>query len=258
MYNIVCARMLSEVCALYVMCVRGTVHIWGFMLPCSSTSSLMVTQPHRFQHEKTDENGQKWIMPEEGADDVNVTTKKKYIVKNSQWNYAGYDHKMDFEDPFLNGITKGMKKKYDEERWELEQRMKTFRHKEDTWYMIVQGKKNGKTQVAMYQDKEEFEAKRDEPFKVILGVQHWSYKGVSFDNLQDAKEYVQMARDEEGQEYNWPSTIIVNWKKGKFTATDNDQWAKNVEEEPSESEGEEKNVEEEPSEGPYCGFTLCE
>ena len=240
MYNIVCARMLSEVCALYVMCVRGTVHIWGFMLPCSSTSSLMVTQPHRFKHEKTDEDGQTWVMPEDGVDEVNVTTKRKYFVKNSPWNYVGYDHKMDFEDPFLNGITKGMKKKYDDERCEIEQRMKTFRHTEDMWYMIVQGKKNGKTQVGLYQDKEEFEAKREEPFVVIDGVvQEWSFKGACFDNLQDAKEYVQMARDEEGQEWMWPSTIPVNWKKGKFTAADNYQW---------------KNVEEEPSEGPYYGF----
>ena len=98
--------------------------------------------------------------------------------------------------------------------------------------MILEGKRkgNGVNKVRLYQDEEEFKAARDEDFhQAPQGVTEWSSKGAWFDDLEAAKNYIQMARDEEGVFWEWPRAIPVIWKKGPFTEADKEVWGKDSE-----------------------------
>ena len=69
----------------------------------------------------------------------------------------------------------------------------------------------------MYQDEEEFKKARDEDYYSKGG---WSYKSCWFEDLDAAKKYIQMARDEEGEHWKWPQCIAVHWKSGPVTRRD--------------------------------------
>ena len=85
--------------------------------------------------------------------------------------------------------------------------------------MILEGTKNdGGSKVALYQDYEVFKNARDEAFDGTAG--NWSQKACSFDDLAAAKNYIQMARDEEGVHWDWPQEIPVFWKNGPITEAD--------------------------------------
>ena len=84
--------------------------------------------------------------------------------------------------------------------------------------MILEGRNRyGKKMVGLYQDRDVFEKVRDEDF--IPDVT-WSLKGCWFEDFASAKNYIQMARDEEGVHWDWPKEIPVIWKKGPLTQSD--------------------------------------
>ena len=71
---------------------------------------------------------------------------------------------------------------------------------------------------ALYQDKDVFDIVHVGEYKKNPAV--WSPKACWFDDLDAAKAYIQMARDEEGVLWNWPDTIPVLWKTGPLTQMD--------------------------------------
>ena len=92
---------------------------------------------------------------------------------------------------------------------------KPLQHKEDRWYMILEGEnQNGEKKVGLYQDEAVFKRDRDVVFSAGAG---WSSKGCWFDDLESAKNYIQMARDEEGVHWGSPEQIPLIWKKGPLT-----------------------------------------
>ena len=140
--------------------------------------------------------------------------------------YEGYDHKVDIKnDDFLNSMTREEQQKFDEAMMKMwTQRHATPKHKGDQWYMILEGQMGRK--VALYQDHEEFVKVRDEHYKApgseLLpeGKKGWSWKACHFEDLAAAKNYIQMAREEEGRHWQWPDIIPVYWKKGPITQMD--------------------------------------
>ena len=133
--------------------------------------------------------------------------------------YKGYDHTVDLQDDeFLNSLTREEKNKFDEEM-KKDWTARTMHHKEDTWYMIMEGRTpTGQSMVSLYQDRQVFERNRDARFNST--PQQWSWKACYFENLEAAKQYIQMSRDEEGIHFNWPGAIPVIWKKGPISHND--------------------------------------
>jgi hypothetical protein len=137
--------------------------------------------------------------------------------KNEAWMYVGYDHALDMKnDPFLQSLGMEEKKRFDEEM--MKKWAGRIKHKEDTWYMILEGThENGESKVALYQDEEQYKKVRDEKH---ASEGKWSSKGCWFENVHLAKQYIQMCRDEEGCHWDWPQTVPVYWKKGPVTEDD--------------------------------------
>jgi len=141
---------------------------------------------------------------------------QKYFWKMQLYPNRGYDHRVDLpNDPFLDSLTNEEKEKFDKDTNKIWME-KTY-HEEDPWYMVLEGTNrmgvegtntaigpNGLAlKIALYQDKETFENARDEEYSLeelqrTNYQQGWSNKGGWFDNLEAAKNYIQMARDEEG------------------------------------------------------------
>ncbi len=85
----------------------------------------------------------------------------------------------------------------------------------------------GESEVKIYQDKEIFEAKREEtydPESTCGPNPKWSRKGAWFHSLNGCKNFVQMSRDEEGIHFRWPRQIPVIWKKGPMTEDCRQTW----------------------------------
>jgi hypothetical protein len=180
----------------------------------------MVTEPHDFLHFK--EVGEKTLKKaEEGVDNVKINTStefQKYFWKQQPVMYIGYDHKVGLKnDEFLNSLGKEEKKGFDEEVKKIWREKASLMHPEDLiyWYMILEGTRNGEKQVKLYQDQDVFEKVRDEGHPPA-----WSLKACYFEDLDTAKNYIQMARDEEGVHWDWPKEIPVIWKKGPLTKID--------------------------------------
>ena len=175
----------------------------------------MATEAHNFLHVKEASDGQKLEVTEEGADNWNIRTStkfQKYAGKKEPFRYIGYNHLVDMKnDEFLNSLGKEEKKEFDVQFKKIW--CAKAKHKEDQWYMIQEGQQGKK--VALYQDYWVFKAVRDAPLPV-----NWSWKGCWFADLASAKNYIQMARDEEGVCYQWPHEIPVIWKKGPLTKND--------------------------------------
>jgi len=167
-------------------------------------------------------DGKTLVAPEEGEDNMNKNTSvkfQKYFGKKQPHFYIGYDHQVDLKnDEFLNSLTKKEKEVFDEEMKKIWK--EKMHHKEDVWYMVLEGKKQtGESKVKIYQDGEVFLAARDEEF-LVDPTKYWSSKGCWFEDLASAKNYVQMAREEEGLHFDWPKQIPVVWKKGQLTKND--------------------------------------
>ena len=182
----------------------------------------MATQPHDFLHIKEVGDGKTLVVSEEGADNLKINTStefQKYFGKKQAYMYIGYDHKVDLKnDESLNSLGKEEKKEFDEEMKNIWAKNKLLQHKEDVWYMILEGKnQNGEKKVGLYQDEEVFKKARDADFIAGAG---WSSKGCWFEDLASAKSYIQMTRDEEGVHWDWPKQIPVIWKKGPLTQND--------------------------------------
>ena len=187
---------------------------------------MMVTEPHNFLHIK-EFHGVTLMFPEEGADDFNInstTEFQKYFGKKQPYFFIGYNHAVDLKnDEFLNSLSIEQKKEFDEEMMKIWANAPLQRN-EDVWYMILEGNKGKK--VGLYQDGEVFKKARDEDLLVHEDLwannpdNGWSYKGCWFDDLASAKNYIQMARDEEGVHWDWPKEIPVIWKKGPLTQSE--------------------------------------
>jgi hypothetical protein len=231
--------MWSPVYALYVACVRwmhGT-HL-GFHAPPRVNQLPMVTDPIDFHHVKEvsvgkDSEGEEkyecYQKFEEGANNLNAEHSvkfQKWFAKKQPEFYIGFDHKKNMKnDPFLDGLTKEEKKYFQSEMAKIWKKNRAKYHqKDDMWYMIVEGQRpHGTSAVGLFQEEAVFKAVRDEEFN-RTGGREWSLKGCWFHDLEDAKNYIQMARDEEGVAYAWPETIRVLWKKGPLTKSDEETW----------------------------------
>ena len=182
----------------------------------------MVNDPIDFIHSKEVMEGCRYEVVEEGANNFKINASKefqKYCGKKSAFMYKGYDHTVDLQDDeFLNSLTREEKNKFDEEM-KKDWTARTMHHKEDTWYMIMEGQTpTGQSMVSLYQDRQVFERNRDARFNST--PQQWSWKACYFENLEAAKQYIQMSRDEEGIHFDWPGAIPVIWKKGPISHND--------------------------------------
>ena len=208
------------------------------MLPHASTSSRMATPPKDFRHikEVVAEDGTKkrLVVPEDGVAG-NTTEFQKFFGKKEAWPYTGYDHKVDMKDDvFLSSLGNKKKQKFNQKKQEIWNETASDNNQEDFWYMLVE------KEVGLYQDRDVFKSIRDANYKG--DGKNWSLKGVRFDSLAGAKNYVQMARDEEGEWWAWPQVIPVYWMTGPLTRN-------NIEEVPGFKEEEEEEEEEEESTG---------
>ena len=179
----------------------------------------MAEELHDFCHIKHVGQGNTVTVLEKGGNPLvaGKTTKfQKYFWKMQLHPNRGYDHRLDLpNDPFLDSLTNEEKEKFDKDTNKIWME-KTY-HEEDPWYMVLEGTNrmgvegtntaigpNGLAlKIALYQDKETFENARDmeyspEELQRTNNQQGWSNKGGWFDNLEAAKNYIQMARDEEG------------------------------------------------------------
>ena len=214
---------------------RCTIHIWGLMLPHASTSSHMATPPKDFLHIKEVVAGdgiKKTLEVREDGVALNTTEFQKFFGKKEAWPYAGYDHTVDMKyDVFLSSLGNTKKQKFNQKKKEIwKGKQEIWKNQEDFWYMLVE------KEVGLYQDRDVFQSIRDANYKG--DGKNWSRKGVWFDSLAGAKNYVQMARDEEGTWWAWPQVIPVYWMTGPLTRN-------NIEEVPGFKEDEEEEEEEE-------------
>ncbi len=185
----------------------------------------MATEPHDFLHIKEVGDGETLAVSEEGVDNLKINTStefQKYFGKKQAWMYIGYDHAVDLKnDDFLNSLGIEEKKEFDEEMKKIWRKNAPLQHKEDVWFMILEGRnRNGQKKVALYQDEQVFKKAREEYFDPNDPNCGWSSKACWFDDLASAKNYIQMARDEEGVHWDWPNEIPVIWKKGPLTQSD--------------------------------------
>ena len=196
----------------------------GSHAPSHVNQLPMATAPKNFLHIKALKDlpgdGNVLMVPEEGADGLKIcysTEFQKYLGKNQPYMFVGYDHKADMKtDKFLNSLGKEEKKKYDKEMMKIW--ATKVKHKEDLWFMILEAGGAKKKKFGLYQDKAVFEEVRDRGLDIDRGI--WSLKGCWFDDLEAAKNYIQMARDEEGVHWDWPQEIPVFWKNGPVTKND--------------------------------------
>ena len=200
----------------------------GSHAPSHFNKLPMASDPHNFLHIK-EVDGRELQLPEEGANNLNLRSPakfQKYFGKKQAFMYKGYKHAVDITDPFLNSLSKEEKARFDSEMkkiWKQKQ-SDSLQHPEDVWYLILEGKRhsNGESKVMLYQDEQVFRQARDENYKTTANgtVLDWSNKACWFNDLESAKNYMQMARDEEGHHWNWPETIPVIWKNGPITRND--------------------------------------
>ena len=211
----------------------------GSHAPSHVNQLPMVTDPKNFHHIKLlsiinlndlpgDGSVSKMnylMVPEEGEDNLKrcyTTDFQKYFGKMGEpYMFKGYNHKVDMKnDPFLNSLGKEVKNKYHEEMtkiWAKKAALK-HNHREDMWYMILEAGGVKKARFGLYQDKIVFEEVRDRDLDIPRGI--WSLKGCYFDDLEAAKNFIQMARDEEGVHFDWPQEIPVYWKNGPVSKND--------------------------------------
>ena len=199
------------------------------MLPHASTSSHMATPPKDFLHIKVvvaeDGTKKRLVVPEDGVAG-NTTEFQKFFGKKEAWPYRGYDHTVDMKnDVFLSSLGNKKKQKFNQKKQEIWKETASDNNEEDVWYMLVE------KEVGLYQDSDVFKSIRDANYKA--DGKNWSIKGVRFDSLAAAKNYVQMARDEEGEWWGWPKVIPVYWRTGPLTRN-------NIEEVPGFQEEEEE------------------
>ena len=196
----------------------------GSHAPSHVNQLPMATAPKNFLHIKALKDlpgdGNVLMVPEEGADNLKIcysTEFQKYFWKNQPYMFRGYDHKVDMKnDKFLNSLGKEEKKKYDKEMMKIW--ATKVKHKEDSWFMILEAVGAKKKKFGLYQDKAVFTEVRDHGLDIERGI--WSLKGCWFDDLEAAKNYIQMARDEEGVHWDWPQEIPVFWKNGPVSKND--------------------------------------
>jgi hypothetical protein len=202
----------------------------------------MAADPHDFIHIKeVTEGAGRYEVVEEGANNFKIDTPKefqKYFGKKQAWMYIGYDHTVDLQDDeFLNSLGREEKKKFDEEMKKIWAAPR-LQHEEDMWYMILEGQTPaGTSLVKLYQDKQVFKRDRDAGLNLDANPPRWSQKACYFEDLAAAKNYIQMARDEEGAHFVWPQDIPVIWKKGPISHNDIENfpgWATGLAEESEE------------------------
>ena len=187
----------------------------------------MVRAPHDFFHVKELDGGENLELLEEGKNNLSINYPvkfQKFFAKEQAEMYIGYDHGVDMKnDEFIDGLRYEEKEQFRKEMVSIWSKNRgKYDCKNDMWYMVLQGTKaNGESCVKLFQDKKVFKKERDEEF-TNPAKGNWSKKGCWFHNLEDAKNYIQMCRDEEGDLWKWPQQIPVIWKKGPLTVSDLD------------------------------------
>ena len=216
--------------------VRCTIHIWGLMLPPCFIQLPMVTQPKDFRHIKkvaTESGvGVTTFRALEKGDTVGSNTNefqkycgKKLCIPIKKYDGTeSYDPQVDLKnDEFLSSLGKE-KKKFDVKmKKDWEKKVVNRPRMDQAWYMIVQD--GGKEKVGLYQDYAVFESIHNADY-IVKSIHNADYiakmslKGVRFTDLEAAKTYIQMARDEEGVHWGWPQEIPVLWKTVVCTVED--------------------------------------
>ena len=158
-------------------------------------------------------------------------TYQKYSAKRLPFWFIGYDHNKDMRvDAFLQEVEEdgpALRQKFDADfTKEWNQRGSA---RGEVWHMIVEGQftaeEGGGNAVALFQVQEEMEKVRDECYSPLAAINgKWSRKGGYCYGLEDAKKYLQMARDEEGDFFHWPETIPVFWEQGTFEGEEDEGW----------------------------------
>ena len=137
---------------------------------------------------------------------------QKYRAKRAPELFVGYDWKKDLpkaKDSFRKSLTP-------EETVKFAKRLDEFWLKNANqygrymklWYMIMEGPKTG-----LYQNPWRFRKIRDEFYKEN---ETYSWKGCWFHSYEDAVNFIQWCRDEEGQHFSWPVNFPVYWYKGSI------------------------------------------
>ena len=185
----------------------------------------MVSKPHNFKHVKDLGGGTKLekFYFEKGEENLSLSSSaefQKYIGKMSPFYYVGYDHKKDMKnDNFLESLSPEEKNQFDEEMKKIWKQNKKDWRSEDNWFMVLE------PHVALYQDSDHFKKKANFWTPSTPPDAPWSLKSAWFEDLGQAKNFIQMARDEEGAHFGWPRTIEIVWKNGPITRNDKETFA---------------------------------
>ena len=184
--------------------------------------SVFVKRPIDFKHYKEDNNGQLYMKKEKGKNNMTLKMspiQQKFIGKQSPVIFNYYDHSKDMKnDPFRSALSaKELKKLEAMVLTNWENNVSSY-DGNNSWFFVMEGEDvDGNSAVSLWQDREEFEKKRDEFYDKDTKT-GYSHKAAMFYSLEDAQLYIQMARDEEGTHYDWGEEVEVYWQKGPFCA----------------------------------------
>jgi hypothetical protein len=177
-----------------------------------------VTEPINFIHmqKNSADGGEGFVLLEYEIGNpveknLSTTEELKYRVyraKRSPEFYQCYNWNVDLpkRQNSLHTMSSGDKFLFERrlaEYWQENER--NYGNGNELWYFILEGNKCG-----LYQNEAEFVKIRDE-FYQRNNPETFSYKACWFHNLTEAKEYIQLCREEEGKHFVWPSKLPVHW-----------------------------------------------
>ena len=135
---------------------------------------------------------------------------EKFKAKKSPTYSGCYDWKLDLKkDEFLDNLTKEEKEAYQKRLDEHYTANAAEYHVEGKmWYFIVHGGKCG-----LYQDYGCYKGIREENYEAgSYDRKKLSWKGAAFHSLEDAKNFLQYCREEEGEHWQWPTLMPIQWR----------------------------------------------
>ena len=134
---------------------------------------------------------------------------EKFKAKNAPTYSGCYDWQLDMKkDEFLSNLTKEEKEAY---RKRLDEHYTAnaaeYHNERRMWYFIVHGGKCG-----LYQEYGRYKSIREENYEAgSYDRKKLSWKGATFHSLEDAKNFVQYCREEEGEHWQWPTLMPIHW-----------------------------------------------
>lgn len=150
----------------------------------------------------------------------------KFKAKQSP-TYSGYYdwtlNRKKGSDPFLKNLTMEEKAAYKKRLGEHYAANAAEYHVEGKmWYFIVHGGKCG-----LYQEWQRYKNVRDEHFeKNSRDGKKCSWKGAEFHSLEDAKNFLQYCREEDGAHWKWPYLMPIYWRSFPEAKSEADDEAK--------------------------------